>query len=67
VLSWRFQKREFTRNTEVKGLDGTINSSAVLVRVREQDAFTVELLNPQTTAHLVNKYVGGAADCRPVV
>lgn len=51
VLSWRFPEARVYRVTlKVKGLDGGINSSAVLVRVKEQDAFTVELLNPQTTA-----------------
>ena len=51
VLSWRFPEARVYRVTlKVKGLDGTINSSAVLVRVRGQDAFSVELLDPQTTA-----------------
>jgi len=51
VLSWRFAEARVYRVTlKVRGLDGGINSSAVLVRVKEQEAFAVEFLNPQTTA-----------------
>ena len=51
VLSWQFpEARVYHVTLKVKGLDGGINSSTVLVRVREQEAFTVELINPQQTA-----------------
>jgi PKD repeat protein len=51
ILSWRFpEARVYRVMLKVKGLDGGLNSSAVLVQVSEQEAFTVELLNAQTTA-----------------
>jgi hypothetical protein len=51
VLTWRFPNARAYRVTlRVKGLQGTANSSTVLVSVKGKDAFTAEVNGPEGVA-----------------